>query len=191
MIEATIELLNEKGYYGTSTNEILARSKAPRGSMYYHFPGGKDEIIIAAINSVGEMIAHSLQQIYENIEGPEQVVEAVFAFFRQQLLQSEFACGCPISAVALECSGTQSPISEACKSVYKRWEESLFDYLNTHLSRASKKKASPSKETTIREGATLLFSLIEGALLVARSTAEIAPLDIAQRHALRLIQQEV
>lgn len=189
MIEATIELLNEKGYYGTSTNEILARSKAPRGSMYYHFPGGKDEIIIAAIHSVGEMIDHSLQQIYEGIDDPKQVVEAVFGFFRQQLLQSNFACGCPISAVALECSGTQSPISEACKSVYQTWEESLFHYLDKQLSAASKRKKAP-KEPTIRENATLLFSLIEGALLVARSTANIAPLDIAQKHALRFVLQE-
>ncbi|TGW02048.1 TetR/AcrR family transcriptional regulator, partial [Mesorhizobium sp. M2D.F.Ca.ET.145.01.1.1] len=46
MIEATALLLRRRGYHGTSLNDILTASGAPRGSLYFHFPGGKDQLVI-------------------------------------------------------------------------------------------------------------------------------------------------
>ena len=49
MIEATALLLRRRGYHGTSLNDILSASGAPRGSLYFHFPGGKDQLVIEII----------------------------------------------------------------------------------------------------------------------------------------------
>ena len=53
MIESAVVLLAKQGYRATSFDAVLERSKAPRGSIYHHFPGGKDELIAAAIDLAG------------------------------------------------------------------------------------------------------------------------------------------
>ena len=37
-------------------NEIVRRSGAPRGSLYFHFPGGKEELAAAAMERTGEQL---------------------------------------------------------------------------------------------------------------------------------------
>jgi len=59
MLEATAQLVRERGYSGTSLNDILAASGAPRGSLYHHFPGGKDELVT-------EVTRHSIEQVTMN-----------------------------------------------------------------------------------------------------------------------------
>ena len=46
ILETTALLLRQRGYHGTSLNDILSASGAPRGSLYFHFPGGKDQLVI-------------------------------------------------------------------------------------------------------------------------------------------------
>ncbi|MDT7695716.1 MAG: TetR/AcrR family transcriptional regulator, lmrAB and yxaGH operons repressor, partial [Pseudonocardiales bacterium] len=44
MITAARRLFRERGYLGTAFSDVLAESGAPRGSVYFHFPGGKEEL---------------------------------------------------------------------------------------------------------------------------------------------------
>jgi AcrR family transcriptional regulator len=46
MIESTAGLVHRLGFHGTSLNEVLTESGAPRGSLYYHFPGGKEQLVL-------------------------------------------------------------------------------------------------------------------------------------------------
>lgn len=179
MIESTIGLLNEKGYYGTSTNEILSRAGAPRGSMYYHFPGGKDEIVIASIEVAGRWIEDKLLEVCQEEQAAEETLSAIFELFRADLCDSNFTCGCPIAAVALECSGQDSPIALACAEVYQNWENVLLSFVQTlpHI---------PEQKT--HELAKLIFILIEGAVLVARSKAQLLPLTLAEQTCLEWIR---
>ena len=48
MLETTARLLQHRGYHGTALSDILEESAAPRGSLYFHFPGGKDQIVMEA-----------------------------------------------------------------------------------------------------------------------------------------------
>ena len=65
MVEATARLLQLRGYYGTSLNDILEASGAPRGSLYFHFPGGKDQLVLEAtrktVDEVTELLVEAEQ----------------------------------------------------------------------------------------------------------------------------------
>ena len=54
MIEATARMLQHRGYHGTALSDILEASGAPRGSLYFHFPGGKDQLAIEATRAAVE-----------------------------------------------------------------------------------------------------------------------------------------
>ena len=53
MLSAAVNLFGERGYEGVGIAELLARSSAPRGSLYFHFPGGKEQIGIEVVSRVG------------------------------------------------------------------------------------------------------------------------------------------
>jgi TetR/AcrR family transcriptional regulator, lmrAB and yxaGH operons repressor len=53
MVQSAIVLLAKRGYQATSFSEVLTESEAPRGSIYHHFPEGKDQLIAAAIEVAG------------------------------------------------------------------------------------------------------------------------------------------
>lgn len=53
MVESAVELLARRGLLATSFSEVLERSGAPRGSVYHHFPGGKDELVGSALDLGG------------------------------------------------------------------------------------------------------------------------------------------
>ena len=57
MIESAVTLLAMRGLQGTAFSDVLERSGAPRGSIYHHFPGGKDELVDAAIDGSGRRTA--------------------------------------------------------------------------------------------------------------------------------------
>ena len=59
MITAARRLFREHGYMGTALSDVIAESAAPRGSMYFHFPGGKEELAVeVSLRHGAEAIAH-------------------------------------------------------------------------------------------------------------------------------------
>ncbi len=177
IVAAAAELLDSQGYHGTGINAVLSKAGAPRGSLYFHFPGGKDEIAVAAVAQTGEGIRAALVAAFERHKRPEAAVREVFQIFEARLVETEYACGCPISTVSLELSGTDSPVLEACALAYESWTEEIARALEPQLGRKAQDRAS------------LILSLVEGALLIARSTHSLRPLRLAERHCAELIRE--
>ncbi|MEZ4230901.1 MAG: TetR/AcrR family transcriptional regulator [Polyangiaceae bacterium] len=176
IVAAAAELLDTHGFHGTGINAVLERAGAPRGSLYFHFPGGKDEIATAAIAQTAEGIRAALAAAFEQSKRPEQAVRQVFQLFESRLVATDYACGCPISTVSLELSGTASPVADACAAAYEGWTREIAQALAPHLGKPAHDRAS------------LILSLVEGALLVARGTRSLKPLRVAERHCVELIR---
>ena len=49
MIDSAQRLLARRGYGAATFSAVLSDSHAPRGSIYHHFPDGKDQLVAAAI----------------------------------------------------------------------------------------------------------------------------------------------
>ena len=64
MIDGALMLLAEKGLQRASFHEVTQATGTPRGSIYYHFPGGKSEM-------VSEALARDLVLVTEVVNGIE------------------------------------------------------------------------------------------------------------------------
>ncbi|WP_199742525.1 TetR/AcrR family transcriptional regulator [Streptomyces triticirhizae] len=60
LLDATQELVEDAGYFGTGLNQVLAASGAPRGSLYFHFPGGKDQLVAESVRRAGHAVGETL-----------------------------------------------------------------------------------------------------------------------------------
>src|SRR5579871_4596615 len=121
MIERTAVLLAKKGLQGASFSAILEASGAPRGSLYHHFPGGKDELVLAALEAAGKRASAFLARL-SGRTAPE-VAEAFLALWRGVLAASEFRAGCAVVAVTV--AAEEPAMLDRCAAVFRGWRARL------------------------------------------------------------------
>ncbi|WP_327150193.1 TetR/AcrR family transcriptional regulator [Nocardia sp. NBC_01329] len=173
MIEATRSSIERRGYFGTGLNQILTDSETPRGSLYFHFPGGKDELVAAAVTQACGLIDNALDEA--DFTDPAGAVAGLIALLADRLEASGWENGCPVATVALEISGTNDTVRQACAQVYSRWTEAIRIVL----------RAAGHRDA--EDLAVALLALVEGALLLARTHRSRDPLDRAARVARTLL----
>jgi TetR/AcrR family transcriptional regulator, lmrAB and yxaGH operons repressor len=169
IIEATCQLIETQGYHATGVNQILAESGAPKGSLYYYFPEGKEGLAVAAIEQMGRVIEQRIRQSLGHEADPAL---AVGNFLRQLagfVEASGFEQGGPITAVALEAASTNERINAACRGAYQQWQTAVADKLI---------------EAGIENGraerlASLVIAAIEGAVILSRTRRTTQPLHDA------------
>ena len=76
-VETTSRLMEIQGYHATGLNQIIKESGAPKGSLYYHFPGGKEELASEAVHQAG---VNLVQLIQENLREDVPFADAVRDF---------------------------------------------------------------------------------------------------------------
>lgn len=167
MIQAAAELLSERGLPGASFSCVIERSGAPRGSIYHHFPEGKDELAAQAIELVGGRVEGLLRSLAPT--SPEELTRAFIGPWRQLLLGSGFAAGCAIAAVANERLAVPA-LAERAAAVFAAWEAALVEQLV---------RLGVGK-TSARTYATLVLATLEGALVLCRAAGTTGPLDRAE-----------
>jgi len=164
MVLAAAALLGERGLAGTSFSGVIERSGAPRGSIYHHFPAGKEGLAAEAIALVGDRVLALFA--HRDDETPRQLVLRVAAGWRAVLVSSGCKSGCPVAAVSIECL-EHPELGARAAAVFVAWERALEDSLvAARLSRAEARAAAP-----------LALAALQGALLLCRARREIAPLD--------------
>lgn len=166
MIETTAGLVHRRGFHGTSLNEILAESGSPRGSLYYHFPGGKEELVLEATREGVAGITRVLTEVLAEAPEPSDGVRAFFGAAAGELRDSGYVFGCPVAPIILD-SPESSALAEVCREALEEWRRVLVQGL-----------ASAGIERRRAESlATVIVCGLEGALLLARACRDTAPLD--------------
>src|SRR6476646_1850464 len=124
MVDSTAHLLQERGYFGTGIRDILDRSGAPRASMYFHFPGGKEQPAVEAVRQSGEGVFALLLGIFAATEDLGDAMEQITAVFVGQLLASDFALGCPVAPVVLH-PGDCTDLHGEVDRTFGSWQETI------------------------------------------------------------------
>ena len=174
MIERTAVLLAKKGLQGASFSEILEASGAPRGSLYHHFPGGKDELVLAAL----EHAASQALGVLDRLSGKpaREVTEGFLSLWRSVLARSDFSAGCAVVAVTV--AAESDDLRARAAEILRSWREKLVTLLVT--GGIPKKKA--------RALAASLVAACEGAVILARAERSFEPFDLVANEQLAMIE---
>lgn len=152
------ELLGRNGFHGTGLNELIAASGAPRGSLYYHFPGGKAEIVAAGLEIARAQTATLLRHAFAGERPLQEKVVALFGQLASSMNADLSSYGCPVAAVALDNFGGDDAIRTQCESIYATWRNTIEScLLETH----------PARRAVMAE---MILMTYEGALVSARVT---------------------
>ncbi len=169
MIETAVRLFQQHGYHATSWRELVAAAGTPWGSAHHHFPGGKEQLGIAAIEAGAQATAASIvESTLENAD-PATAVRAWCRTRAGELAAADFREGCPIAAVALDVGDGSHALRDACRTAFALWTDLL----------ATRFVAAGATRKRARELATLIVLTVEGALLLARVSRSQTPLLLA------------
>jgi TetR/AcrR family transcriptional repressor of lmrAB and yxaGH operons len=169
MIVTTAKLLRRQGYHATGVNQIVAESGAPKGSMYFHFPGGKEQLAAEAIRASAAYLDRGLRAC-ERATALESL-DLYVAETANMLERTDFADGCPIATVVLEVTPTSPELAGACAEAV----ESLLARVTGWLERDG---VAPH---LARERAQLAYGALEGALVFAKAFRSVEPLETLRR----------
>lgn len=167
VIRTAAELLQRQGYNGTGLSQILRESDTPKGSLYFHFPGGKEELAIAALVSSGADFSNKLRQHLITETDPGRAIEFTCSTLAEELSTSNYEKGCPLATVALEAASISEPIREVCASYFQGWQD-IVEQMLVSLD------IDPDQASDL---ATLAVSSIEGAILLCRANHNTVPLE--------------
>jgi TetR/AcrR family transcriptional regulator, lmrAB and yxaGH operons repressor len=158
LLDTAGELFRRQGYHGTGLNQVVAESRTPKGSLYFHFPGGKQQLAAESIDLAAERLRLAIEAALASTPDPAAAVAGVAELLAGVLESSGFREGCPVAVVALEAAGESEPIRAACAGAYGSW----LAIVDRHL------RAAGVAEAEAADLADLVLSSFEGAMLLAR-----------------------
>jgi AcrR family transcriptional regulator len=181
MVVSAALLIRERGAQATAISDVLKHSGAPRGSAYHYFPGGRMQLLEEATEYAGEYIAAKISAAENSVELLDDLVEG----YRQQLIRTDYRAGCPIVAVTVEAGDPDN--HERTTKVIERAAAAFALWTDLIANRLTDEGVTPSRA---EELAMLVTTSIEGAIVVARASRDVKPLDLVQRQLRALLDAE-
>jgi AcrR family transcriptional regulator len=169
ILDATADLFRRYGYTGTGLKQIVADANAPFGSLYHHFPGGKQELGVEVIHRSGAMYLELVTGIFDAAPDIVTGVHDCFAGAAEVLRATDYSDACPIETVALEVASTNEPLRAATAEVFESWIEGA----------TARFSVAGIDDATARALSISVIALLEGAFVLARSSRTTEALDAA------------
>jgi AcrR family transcriptional regulator len=142
---------------------VLEASNTPRGSIYHHFPGGKNQLIAAAIEVAGERAVALVRSMHGR--GAAEIIDGFAGSWRAVLQVSDFGAGC--SALAVTVSADEAELLERTGAVFRSWRQAIADVL----------EASGLGTQQAADLSMMMLASCEGAVVLCRADRSFAPLE--------------
>ena len=165
MIQAASELFGQRGYHATAFSDVVQESGAPRGSIYFHFPGGKLELAREATAQAGDEIEEAVAQAAARSDSPGSLIRALAEDMVQRLEGSDYKHGCSIATMVLELAPYDEELTVEFDTVFARWRAALVGSFETW-------GIAPDRGVVL---ADLVMSGFEGALILSRAARSPEP----------------
>ncbi|MGJ0119706.1 TetR/AcrR family transcriptional regulator [Williamsia sp. MIQD14] len=165
MVRSAIGLMQRNGAAAVTVDAVLADSGAPRGSVYHHFPGGRDQLLHDALRGAGDTMTSLIRS---NIDQPlHEAIDGFFAFWRHLLTSSDFEAGCPVAGAAVGGAESDPVLHDQVSTIFAEWHVLIRDALI-----AAGVESGRARSVTV-----MMIAATEGALILARVERSLAPLD--------------
>jgi TetR/AcrR family transcriptional regulator, lmrAB and yxaGH operons repressor len=175
MVRSAASLIRTRGVSGTSLADVLADSGAPRGSIYHHFPRGKDQLAGDAIRWTSErVLAHQRACPATMASG---VLDCFIDMWRQVVLASGGTAGCVVAGVAIDTVGEAAGLIDVVRATFRSWIDLLSDQLAATGVPAARASAI----------AVATVAGMEGALILCRAEGDVGPLETVAAELMRLL----
>ena len=183
IIEEAAVLFNQKGYSGTSLQDIMKATGLSKGGLYGHFKGGKEEIAVAAFE-------HAVSSVYSKVGKRTKVIEnsidklkAVVFYYREHIFNPPVEGGCPIQNTSVEADDNHPVLRERVVRAIDDWHSRLVYTLEKGI-----KRGEIDATINTSDFATFFIGSLEGGIMLARIQQDDQQFDIMTRPLLQQLE---
>jgi TetR/AcrR family transcriptional regulator, lmrAB and yxaGH operons repressor len=169
LVDTAAVLFRRQGYAATGVNQILETADVKAGSLYHHFPEGKQELAAAVVDSVGADIERRLRELLDSGLPVADIVDGWIDLMASGLAGDQ-RDGCPIEPIATESVNASPQVREASARAFGGWCLAVADRL----------RAEAWPEADAEQTALAVIALVEGALMLSRIAGDAAALNAAK-----------
>jgi len=180
LLNAASMLFRKQGYNATSLSQITEVSESPRGSVYYYFPGGKEQLAKEAIKETGDRIKNFIKETLSLYESPAIGINEYIKKIAKQLEKTDERTTISLVAMSSEVWSTNETLRQICEEVYYDWEQV---YVQRLIDSGYEKEEATRLSTAIQ-------SIIEGAYTLSLTKKSTEPLYIAGELVVKLLSDD-
>ncbi|HEV7526184.1 MAG TPA: TetR/AcrR family transcriptional regulator [Acidimicrobiia bacterium] len=178
ILDATAALFMRYGYTGSGLKQIVADANAPFGSLYHHFPGGKQELGVDVIHRSGALYGELVMGVFDAAPDILTGVRDCFEGAAAVLVATDYADACPIETVALEVASSNETLRLATAEVFESW-----------IAAATVRfRAAGLDEPTARTLSISFVNLLEGAFILCRAARTTEALEASGKAAATVVE---
>lgn len=168
IIDIATKLFQQKGYIGVGLNEILKECNISKGALYHHFPNGKEELLIACLQSLNEVITTDIVEIFEGYQTTQEALNAMIKKLIFKFETEGTITGYTFSSIVSEMASLSDPVRNACAQLYQKMQEI---YMNKLIGDEFPRDSAQSIALTITAS-------IEGAMMLCLTQKSAEPLKV-------------
>jgi TetR/AcrR family transcriptional repressor of nem operon len=188
IVAAAADLINVQGVGATTLDDVILASGVSKSQLYHHF-AGKDALVRAVVDHVGERIIQRERDALGHVSTIQGLRRWRDALVQNNALRHG-AYGCALGSLASEVSDQDEAARRAASQLFIEWQELLAGVLH----RLQDGGALPP-EASIDQLATGLMGALQGGYMLAQTARDVTPMatsiDMALAHIESLHQHEV
>ena len=166
IIEKAAPIFNKKGFAATSMNDILDATGLAKGGVYGNFDS-KEDIALLAFDYANERLTAALaEKIKDEVSAKDKLV-AFLNFYHNYSIYPTLEGGCPILNTAVDANFNFPALKEKAAVSLNNLLDLLENIINTGIATKEFRK-----KIDARAEATLIFSVIEGGMMMSRLNNE-------------------
>lgn len=175
LVRAAVTLFQSRGYHATGIAEILAAAGAPKGSLYHHFPGGKQALGVAAVEWLeAEMVRHFAEAAARRV-APRRLVARLFDDVAVWLAENRYRQGALLAVLAQEAGDGEEGLRAATAKAYDAAAAALAAALSP---------GAPEQAVAL---ARTVLAALDGAVAVCRARRSTEPIVLVGATVLALL----
>ena len=168
IINIATTLFQKKGYLGVGLNEILKACNISKGSLYHHFPNGKEALLIACLHSLNEDITTDTEEIFRQYPSTQIATQAMIEKLVIQFEREGMITGYTFSSIVSEMGSLSEPVRHACDLSFTKIQEIY----------SNKLVADGFSKETAHSIALMMTASIEGGIMLCLTKKTSEPLKI-------------
>ncbi len=180
ILQTASELMEKQGYHGTGLNEIIQKSGAPKGSLYYYFPDGKEQLASEAILRAGQIVSERFREQTAGEPDPAKAIHDFLYMIAKRMEETKFYTGSTMTMIAMETVTESKRINKACQNGY------------TMLIGAFKDKllSGGMEDSKASEMAEMIIAAVEGGIILSRTYQDANHLRKIADHILGMLKAD-
>lgn len=179
IVDVATKLFQQKGYIGVGLNEILKACNISKGSLYHHFPNGKEELLITCLQSLNEAITKDIEEIFERYSNTHEAVSAMIEKLIVNFETEGTITGYTFSSIVSEMASLSEPIRNACAQLYQKMQDIYFHKL----------AADGFSKDTAYSIALMMTASIEGGMMLCLTQKATEPLRVISKTITHLLKE--